>query len=112
MKQLYEVGEVVLLRSKGKPHLNGEYTVRSVVKYGEQYTCRLTGYTLRNVPATGDPFCYILEEIITDVNLDGMIYENSWKQSALRKRQQPSNLSFNQLINVLNSPITSPNKVQ
>lgn len=104
MKQLYEVGEVVLLRSKSAPELNGEYTVRNVVNYGENYTCRLTGAQIRNVPSTGDLFSYILEEVIIETEIDGRTYENAWKHTALRKKHEPSQQSFKDLMTTLKSP--------
>lgn len=104
MKQLFEVGEAVLLRSKGQPHLNGEYTVKAVVKHGDNYACRLTGAKLRSVPTTGDLFSYILEEVITEIQIDGCTYENTWRQTALRKKQEPSELSFRSLMDTLKSP--------
>lgn len=105
MRQLYEIGEEALLRSQGLPHLNGEYIVRSVAQYGERYVCRLTGAKVRCIPKSGDNFTYILEGVITETEINGSTYENTWKYTALRKKHHPSGLSFTSLMDSLKSPV-------
>lgn len=84
MRPKFEVGEVVLLQSVMLPECNGEYTVlarecgRYRVPSGELY----------------EGFKYLLD----DDNKDG------WVERSLRKKHQPGELSFEELMHSLSSP--------
>lgn len=90
MRPKFEVGEVVLLRSKKCPQLNGEYTVESLEHWnsvrnsmtGELYGAGFL-YQLAGVKAPG---------------ADG------WLESSLRKKHQPGEMSFDSLMASLSSP--------
>lgn len=66
------------------------------------YKCRHAGWDVINVEGLG----YILEEIVTlseaddDTPIEGM-----WAESALRKRHEPSQMSFQSLIQSMNIPV-------
>lgn len=83
MKQLYEVGEVVILQSRSKPEMNGEYIIESIDE-----TCLPL-----NVSGKMSSYGYFLK---------GSLY--SWAESALRKKHEPSQQSFKDLMRTLKSP--------
>lgn len=103
MNPKYSEGERVILQSVSQPESNGEYTIRQVVKEGEMYKCRHAGWEVINAEGLG----YILEEII-DVSVaeDGTPIEGMWAESALRKKHEPSQMSFQSLIQSVNSPVS------
>lgn len=102
MNPKYSEGESVILQSISSPESNGEYTIRQVVKEGEMYKCRHSGQDLINATDLG----YILEEIITlSESQKGGNIEAMWAESALRKKHEPSQMSFQSLIESINSPV-------
>lgn len=104
MKQLFEVGECVILQSVSSPELNGEYHVLDVIEYGDIYECRLSGLLVNFVPPNKTPFAYRLEEVISKVKSSaGLTIENPWHQTALRKKQQKGDMSFKELMSDLRS---------
>lgn len=104
MNPKYSVGESVILQSISRPEYNGEYTVEKVLKNGDSYVCRETGLLITRTNKPG--FGYILNElVVTNINSLGMIVETGWKESALRKRHEPSQMSFQSLIQSINSPV-------
>lgn len=105
MNPLFSVGEVVILQSKSRPEFNGEYTVRAVVRYGEKYTCRVSGDVIPFAPINGSPLGYVLEEVIVTVNIFPGEIENTWAEGALRKRHTKGNMSFKELMSDLKTNI-------
>lgn len=106
MKQLFEVDECVLLKSNSRPELNGEYTVKDVLLYGQQYTCRISGREINHIPMDGTAFSYRLEEVQIEAFSDcGVMIENSWKQTALRKKQEPSDMGYKELMTSLKNSV-------
>lgn len=105
MNPKYSVGEVVILQSISHPEHNGsDYTVQKVLKNGDTYVCRETGCLITRTNRSG--FGYILNElVVTNTNSLGMIIETGWKESALRKKHEPSQMSFQSLIQNINSPV-------
>ena len=104
-KPFFCEGEIVILQSKDAPEYNGEYEVHSVIGYKDEFTCRLTNeWTLENdEPGT---FCYVFTTPLVD-KVFGEGSECLWCESALRKKHQPSEMNFNELMSSLNIPITT-----
>lgn len=100
MNAKFSVGELIVLQSKSMPQYNGEYTVEGIIKKDERHICRLT----KRILVQSDDFGYVLSTPLFDlINNDG--YETFWAESALRKRQEPGELSYAQLMQSLRSPI-------
>lgn len=89
-------GEVVILQSVNKPHLNGEYTVLDVIHGGDLIKCRITGKDCKRAES-GIP-AYRLVELI-DEGTNGI--EALWKESTLRKKHVPGDMSFTELMSSL-----------
>ena len=101
-KNLFDVGEVVVLQSKESPELNGEYTVKSVLFHNDTYICRLTEKILIHIEEMG----YILEELVIEtLNGAGNMVEQAWSESALRKKHQGCGDSFQSMLSKLNTKI-------
>lgn len=90
----FKVGEEIILQSKEKPNLNGEYVIKKVTRGGDSYKCRLTGKMVF-CPWGIEEFGYLLEEVMT-ADRD---FENCWHPSALRKKYKPAEESFKELLN-------------
>ena len=104
MNPKYSVGESVILQSISHPEYNGEYTVEKVIKNGDTFVCRSTGALITRMNNPG--FGYILNEVvITGKNVFGFVVEAAWRESALRKCHEPSQMSFQSLIQSINSPV-------
>lgn len=96
MRPKFEVGEVVLLRSRNYPELHGESVVREVYEEGTlvepesdcefKYKCVQTSYRL--------DISVVHKGALTSV----------WGESALRKKHTPGELSFTDLMASLSSP--------
>lgn len=87
MNAKFSEGEVVILQSKYFPALNGEYVVSEIIvedRFDFDGNISHFGYSL------------------IGSNID-------WVESALRKRQQPGTLTYDQLIQSLRSPIYEVN---
>jgi len=103
MNAKFSIGELVILQSKSMPQHNGEYTVENIINEGEQFTCRLTQRTFYN---TGKGRGYILCTPFIEPDRGREII---WAESSLRKRQEPSELSYTELMQTLRSPIYEVN---
>lgn len=102
----FKEGEVVILQSKSRPEMNGEYTIMQVVQKGDKYTCRMTGTPCGRVMGT---VSYRLEEVYpTEVCRNhpyiGLEIEICWSESALRKKHE-GGMDFQSLIQSLKTPI-------
>lgn len=102
MNNLFAIGELVILQSVSDPRNNGkEYTVQRVLTKGDEYNCRLSGKLLGRDKYA---FAYILGELIGESNIyPGQ--EAPWAESALRKKYNPSEFRYNELIKNLNTKI-------
>lgn len=100
----FSVGEVVILQSKSRPELNGEDVVKQLVLPGDKFLCRLSNEKVRY---KGYTLGYILESTILEgKNTTGeFVVEIVWSESALRKKHQPGEMSFNELMNSLKYPV-------
>jgi hypothetical protein len=99
MNPLFSVGEVVILRSSNYSELNGEYPVLLIIYGLEGYTCPITNQYL----ISGDEgINYVLDMDFMDS--DGTC--NQWVQSSLRKKHQPSEQSFTELMQAIKSPVS------
>ena len=105
MNPKYSEGESVILKSISHPQYNGsDYTIQKVLKNGDSYICRETGLLITRTNKSD--FGYILNEVVvTNTNDLGMIVETGWKESCLRKKHEPSQMSFQSLIQSINSPV-------
>jgi hypothetical protein len=91
MNPLFSVGEVVILQSVSRPELNGECTVLERVAPGQMAKCGL----INNLHGYGYK--------TTIKNISDSIH---WAESALRKKHQPGEQSFTQLMQTLKSPVS------
>lgn len=95
MRPKFEVGEVVILQSVNHPEFNNEYTVHAVLDGEDTFLCRVSGKMFAGW--TGDTaYVYVLDGPIV---LDGK--EILWSENALRKKQEPSGISFQELMDSL-----------
>jgi hypothetical protein len=85
MNPLFSVGEVVILQSVSEPDKNGEYTV--------------IGQYVGSHSFTKEP-CLVYE---LDMVASACTY---WTESALRKKHQPGEQSFTELMQTLKSPVS------
>ena len=103
MTQLFSVGEAIILQSPNLSEYNGEYTIHAIVQPNENFTCRLTGLNLY----TTEGVSYVLDEPLLDlVSCEGA--ETFWAPSSLRKKHDPSEFSFNELMADLKTNICEP----
>lgn len=97
----FEVGEVVILQSVDYPEFNGEYSVKAVLKPGQQYMGKV-------VSGSG------LDDWYYDLGFQTKMFKTftCWRETTLRKKQEPSGMRYNELIKLLNSPIPMPCNVE
>ncbi|MNR04809.1 hypothetical protein D3C85_1208000 [compost metagenome] len=101
----FSVGEEVILCSIELPHLNGEYIIEQIVIPGTSVTCRATNKLLWY---TDEPIGYLMTVPFTDpaaLNSSGNMTELVVYESALRKKHQPGEFSFDQLMSSFKSPV-------
>lgn len=98
-RPLFAVGEVVLLQSKDCPELNGEYDVLAALGTGEIFTCTVTGALIEK---KSPGISYVLND--GQIDDDGLCI--LWHESALRKRHQPGEYSFDGLKQILAMPVS------
>ncbi len=92
----FEVGEVVILKSDLHSEYNGEYTVENIVGRGDSYKDRLNG----DIRTSNDnQYGYQLSQVHT---YNGR--EIVWKEAYLRKKHQPGEMSFTNLMSSLKQP--------
>lgn len=87
MTPKFSVGEVCLLQSVDHPELNGDVTVLKIVNNGEEYTS--PDGQLHRLGAEG--FAYVLDRDAANGN-------PFWNESALRKKHDPSDYGFYELM--------------
>lgn len=107
MTPKFAVGEVVLLRSTSRPHLNGEYTI-SQIRFGGK-SCKDKFYPGGIVKVPNDfGLGYVLEEIAENAfTTHGNPCECSWVESALRKKHDPSQYNFYELMDNIKDMATA-----
>lgn len=99
-KPLFEIGEEVILQSKTFPEYNAEYVVEEVIEKDQPVRCRLTGDRIYSSDGYSYRFSIpLLHKHYTDGT------ECLMDESALRKKHKPSELSFQELVSSLNTPI-------
>lgn len=101
MNPKYSVGERVILQSKSHPEYNGEYTIIKILKDLEVSTCRITQTAHACEGGPGD-IAYLLDEPHLSKSSGREIF---WAEVALRKKHEPSQMSFQSLIQSINSPV-------
>lgn len=92
-RPLFAVGEIVALQSKALPGLNGEYEILGVISPGE--SALVDGVAKVNVSGYG-----------YDLGVVGLGGHSYWHESALRKRHQPGEYSFDALKQILAMPVS------
>lgn len=101
MNPKYSVGELVILQSRDYPEYNGEYYVDKILEKLEYSTCRLTG-DVHYCAGTYGPISYLLSQPHLNKDIGREVF---WAELALRKRHEPSQMSFQSLIQSINSPV-------
>jgi hypothetical protein len=91
MRPKFEVGEVVILQSEGRPKHNGDQIVTDIKHFSSAINAT-TGEVI-----TGGVYLYQLAD--ADSGSDG------WIESSLRKKHIPGELSFTDLMASLSSPV-------
>lgn len=103
-RPLFAVGEIVVLQSKTAPEFNGEYMVLAYVEPGKVYFDPVAKQ--RVMCACGG--CGYILDCGSSVSLsDGATHgARIWAESALRKRHQPGEYSFDGLKQILALPVS------
>lgn len=96
----FSVGEVVILQCLDYPHLNGEYSVTHCIHAHEAYQDPEFGQFLR--PEILGYFLDGARLILQDG--DGNAATALWYEWALRKKHQPGELSFKELLQGIGTP--------
>lgn len=98
----YSAGEIAVLHSKMRPDLNGECTVITYVEQGQEYFDHVAGEMVLRSGNSG----YILDiaDAVT-ITTQGTPCAMCFKESALRKRHEPGEYSFEGLKQILSMPI-------
>jgi len=99
MTPKFSVGEVVILQSVSCPQWNGEYSVLMVIPYGTSYECPFFGTSCDNDDSYG--YGYILDDPRLHDVVHGLQCSISWAEHALRKKHQPGELSYTELLESL-----------
>lgn len=97
MKQLYEVGEQVVAVFVNYPECNGEYVVLEVMT-PEQTKAEFPMFSIRE-----NSLYYRLDGLEIEGPMTGTIC-NAAAERALRKKHEPSQQSFKDLMTTLKSP--------
>ena len=92
MKPLFEIGEACLLQSLSAPHLNGEVVIKGV-----QY--------MENVLIPNKAGAYMYAGFVYSIGVINLNGADLWIEDCLKKKQEPSQFSFNQLMSNLNTKI-------
>lgn len=93
-RPLFAVGEIVILQSNSAPELNGEYKILRAIGPGEG--ALIDGSIKKNRSSRA---CY-------DIGVTGPSGHGFWHESALRKRHQPGEYSFDALKQILAMPVS------
>ena len=102
MNPKYSVGELVLLQSRQYPEYDGEYCVDKILFKEEINRCRITGSLHFCSSVENGPLSYILSQSHKCKKTGREIF---WAEVALRKKHEPSQMSFQSLIQSINSPV-------
>jgi hypothetical protein len=100
-KPYFSEGEQVILQSIEYPEYNGEYVIYKILQPEEGFDCRIN----KDFYLIADNLCYVLDTPLSDKGKHDDVTEILWRESALRKKHQPGELSFNSLMSSLKSPI-------
>ena len=92
----FKVGEDVILQSQMCPELNGEYSIREILRGGVVFYDEIRKARVRD---DSDGIGYLLDEAFED---DGSGFEIKWHESSLRKKHKPSTESLLTIIEELN----------
>lgn len=98
MNPKYSVGEVIILQSRSLPEYNGEYVVQNIYKPGEKKMCQAGS----NIAIT-DPYRFTYD-LGFSFEWRGAVI-STFQEVALRKKHEPSQMSFQSLIQGINNPV-------
>lgn len=95
----FEVGEEVILESKKYPDLNGEYFIHQVLYPEDVCNCRLSGVVIKR-GVESETFAYLLDKPLCSdrTDIEGLV-----RESSLRKKHKPAEMSFSALMQALTS---------
>ena len=97
----FEVGEEVILESKKYPDLSGEYSIHQVLCPKDEYICRISGGMIKR-DVESETFVYLLDKPLCSDRTD---IEACVKESSLRKKHKPAEMSFSALMQLLTRPV-------
>jgi hypothetical protein len=92
----FAVGEQVIVTCPEIPIYNGDHTVREILQPQDTYFDRCAGMRLRTNPPPMPhiKFGYIMEAVLPDDDGFEVIYD----ESCLRKKHEPGEISFKELM--------------
>lgn len=96
----FGVGEEVILQSKKYPDLNGEYSIYRVLYPKDEYICRISGVVVKR-SVESETFVYLLDKPLCSDRTD---IEALVRESSLRKKHKPAEMSFSALMQSLTIP--------
>lgn len=100
MNPKFSVGEVVILQSVNCPQFNGEQTVLIVSADKDDYKDPHYGYIISG--KTGSGFAYIMDDPrLSKIYSEGYKRSILFAESALRKKHEPGNESFREMMDKL-----------
>lgn len=106
MTPKFSVGEVVILQSVDAPEWNGEYSVVMVIDGDEEFQD-----PHRDILCVshGEGYGYILDcSDLCGIGDTGRVVSLCWMQSSLRKKHQPGELSYSELLQSLTVKTGAP----
>lgn len=105
MNAKFSEGEVVILQSVNYPEYSGEYEIFKILGQGEEWEDRIDSEVIL---VCDDYIGYIFTTPLPSKDQDHS-GECLWAESSLRKRQEPSELSYTEIMQTLRSPIYEVN---
>jgi hypothetical protein len=99
MKPKYSEGEIVILQSANFPEYSGEYEVFKVLFYNDEFPDRLDKTVM--IVCDG-PIGYVLTEALADKLGTSEVI---WAEHSLRKRQEPGQMGYKELMASLKNSV-------
>lgn len=99
MNPKFSEGEVVILQSTSHPEYSGEYEVFKILFYSDQFPDRLDETTML---VCDGPIGYVFTEPLVDKPTST---ECIWAEHSLRKRQEPGDMGYKELMTSLKNSV-------
>jgi hypothetical protein len=99
MNPKYSEGEIVILQSANFPEYSGEYEIFKVLFYNDEFPDRLDKTTTL---VCDGPVAYVFTEPLADKSTST---ECIWAEHSLRKRQQPGQMGYKELMTSLKNSV-------